>query len=131
MIHNRTQQRNKPDIEQLFPNFGIVPRLCIQHTLDHTTQIAWLDSQLPLRKHFKTCFPAAYVSRLNLVVTTNTYFSDTPALDDCIMGHGGTKMVQPFCGCQSLLTVVYPKRCAGNIAGTLENFAFRAHLLLC
>jgi hypothetical protein len=37
-IHFRLQRRKHPDIEQLFPNFGLVPRLCIQHTLDHTTQ---------------------------------------------------------------------------------------------
>ena len=34
----------------------------------------------------------------------------------------GTKMVQLFCGCSSLLTAVYPMRCENNIAGTLEDF---------
>ena len=38
------------------------------------------------------------------------------------MGHGGTKMVQLFCGCSSLLTAVYPMRRENNIAGTLEDF---------
>jgi hypothetical protein len=81
-----------------------------------------LDSRLPLGKHFKSRFPAANVSRINEVVTTNTYFSDTPALEDGIMVHGETKMVQPFCGCSSLLTAVYPMRHESNVAGTLEDF---------
>jgi hypothetical protein len=81
-----------------------------------------LDTRLPLRKHFKSRFPAANVNRLNEVVATDTYFSDTPALDDGIMEHGGTTMVQLFCGCSSLLTAVYPMRHENNIAGTLEDF---------
>jgi hypothetical protein len=38
------------------------------------------------------------------------------------MGHGGTQMVQLFCGCASIITAVYPMRRENNIAGTLENF---------
>jgi hypothetical protein len=81
-----------------------------------------LDARLPLRKHFKSRFQAANVNRLNEVVATDTYFSDTPALDDGIMVHDGTKIVQLFCGCSSLLTAVYPMRRENNIAGTLEDF---------
>jgi hypothetical protein len=115
-------QPNQPDLGTVSPNFGFVPRLRIQHTLDHTTQFRLLDTRLPLRKHFKSRLPAANVRRLIEVVATNTYFSDTPALDNGIMGHGGTKIVQLFCGCSSLLTAVYPMRRENNIAGTLEDF---------
>jgi hypothetical protein len=107
------------DPDTLSPNFGFVPRLHIQHTLDHTTRFARLDTRLPLCKHFKSRVPAANANRLNEVVATDTYFSDTPALDDGIMGHGGTKMLQLFCGCSSLLTAVYPMHRENNIAGTL------------
>jgi hypothetical protein len=31
-------------------------------------------------------------------------------------------MVQFFCGCQSLITAIYPMRHEGNISGTLEDF---------
>jgi hypothetical protein len=79
-IHFQHQRRNHPDIEQLSPNFGFVPRLCIQHTLDHATQFAWLGSCLPMRKHYKRRFPAAIVSLLNEVIATVTYFSDTQPL---------------------------------------------------
>jgi hypothetical protein len=75
-----------------------------------------------LRKHVKIRFPAANVSRLNEVVATDMNFSDTPALDVGLLGHGGTSMVQLFCGYQSLLTAVYPMRREGNISGTLEDF---------
>jgi hypothetical protein len=75
-----------------------------------------------LRKHFKSRFPADNVSRLNEVVATDTYFLDTPALNDGIMGHGGTKMVQLFWGCSSLITAFYPMRHENYIAGTLEYF---------
>jgi hypothetical protein len=75
-----------------------------------------------LRKHFKSCFPAANVSRLNEVVATDTYFSDTPALGNGIMGHGRRRMAQLFCGSSSLLTAVYSMRRENNIAGTLEDF---------
>jgi hypothetical protein len=121
-VHLRTVQPNQPDLATISPNFGGVPRLCIQHTLDPTTQFTRLDTCLPLQKHFKSRFPAANVSRINEVVATNTNFSDTPALDNGIMGHGGTKMVQLFCGCSSLLTAVYPMWRENNIASTLEDF---------
>jgi hypothetical protein len=54
--HFRNQRRNHPGIEQLSPNFGFVPCLCIQHSLDHTTQYARLDSRLAMRKHYKSVF---------------------------------------------------------------------------
>jgi hypothetical protein len=104
------------------PHFAFLPMVRIQHMLDHTTQFAHLDTRLPLRKHYKSPFPVANVSRLNEVVATITFFFDTPALDDGIMGHGGTTMLQLFCGCKSILTVVYPIQSENNIAGTLEEF---------
>jgi hypothetical protein len=121
-IHLRKKRWNQPDIEQLSSIFCFVPRLCIQHTLDHTTQFAWLDSLLPLRKHFKSRLPADNVSRLNEVFATGRNFSDTPALHVGLLGHGGTTMVQHFCGCHSLLTAIYPIRREGNISSTLEAF---------
>jgi hypothetical protein len=121
-VHLRMLQPNQPDLNAISPNFGLVPCLHIQHMLDHTTQFARLDIRIPLRKHFKCRFPAANVSRLNEVVATDTYFLDTPALDNGIMGQGGTNMVQLFCGCSRLLTAVYPMRHENNIAVTLQDF---------
>jgi hypothetical protein len=76
------------------PNFGFVPATRIQKSIENTTQFARMDTRLPLRKHFKCRFPAANVSRLNEVVATDTFFFDIPALDDGIVGHGGTTMLK-------------------------------------
>jgi hypothetical protein len=111
--------KNTKTVNTLSPNFGFVPRLRIQHTLDHTIRFERFDTRLPLRKQFKSCLPAANVNRLNEVVATDTYFSDTPALDNGIIGHGGTKMVQLSCGS---FAAIYPMLRENNIAGTLEDF---------
>jgi hypothetical protein len=56
-------------------------------------------------------FPAANVSRLNKTVATDTFFSDIPAIDDGILGHGGSTMLQLYCGCTShLIAVYYPMK---------------------
>ena len=82
-VRPKVQSFNK-----LEPNFGFAPAICIQKTLENTTQFARLDTRLPLRKHYKSRFPAANVSRLN------TYFSDVVAADVGILGHGGATMLQ-------------------------------------
>jgi hypothetical protein len=81
-----------------------------------------MDTRLPHRKHFKSRFPAANISCLNKIVATDTFYLDVPALDDGIMGHGGTTMLQLYCGCDSQLTAVYSMKNASNMAGTLEEF---------
>jgi hypothetical protein len=50
------------------------------------------------------------------------HFFDTPAHDYGIMGHGGTTILQLFCGCKSILTTVYPMQSENNISRTLEDF---------
>jgi hypothetical protein len=75
-----------------------------------------------LQKHFQSSFAAADVNRLNEVVATNSYFSDTPSLDAGLRGHFGTTMLQLFWGCKRLITAVYPMWREGNVSGTLEDF---------
>jgi hypothetical protein len=55
-------QPKQLDFIRLQPNFGFIPVDRIKHTLQHTTQYARLDNRFPLRKHYKTRFPAANVS---------------------------------------------------------------------
>jgi hypothetical protein len=38
------------------------------------------------------------------------------------MGHGGTTMLQLYCGCDSQLTAVFPMKTEREMAGTLEDF---------
>jgi hypothetical protein len=85
----------------LQPYFGFIPIECICHTITHTTQFACMDTCFPLCKHYKTWFPATNVSCLNETIATDTFFSDIPAFDDGIMGHGGSTMLQLYCGCTS------------------------------
>jgi hypothetical protein len=96
-IHYQNRRCNQLNAEHLSPNFGFVPSLRIQHTLDNTPQFAWLDTLLPLRKHFKSPFSAASVIWLKEVVANDTYVFDTLVLDGGLLGHGSTTMVQQFC----------------------------------
>jgi hypothetical protein len=75
-----------------------------------------------MRKHFKTRFPAANVSRLDDIVATDTFFSDTPAHDDGIMGHGGAKMVQLYTGVATQFTKAYPMGKESEMPGTIYDF---------
>ena len=72
-----------------------------------------------MKRHWKTCFPAANVSRLNEDVSTDTLFSDTPAHDDGIPGHGGCTMVQVYTGIKSHLTAAFPMKRGSQIPQTL------------
>jgi hypothetical protein len=71
--NRHTVQPKQQDFNKLKPNFGFVPVDRIQKTLENTTQYARMDTRLPLRKHFKTRFPAANVNRLNETVATDTF----------------------------------------------------------
>jgi hypothetical protein len=114
------------DPKRLAPNFAFIPEERIQKTINHKTQFARMDTWLPLRKHFRCRFPVANVSRLNETVATDTFFFDVTALDDGIMGHGGTTMLQLYCGCDSQLTAVFPMKTEREMSGTLEDF-IRSH----
>jgi hypothetical protein len=121
-VHVRYVTPKQHDFNRLQPNFGFVPANRIQKTIENTTQFCRLDSRLPLRKHFKSRFPAANVSRLNEVVATDTFFSDVPAHDDGILGHGGTTEVQIYCGTTSLITSAHPMKSESDMPGTLLDF---------
>ena len=72
-----------------------------------------------MRKHFKSRVPAANVGRLNETVATDTFFSDVPAHDDGIAGHGGATMLQLYTGVKSRLTAGYPMQKESQMPGTL------------
>ena len=124
-IFTISEHKVKPkdqDFSRLRPNFGFIPEKRIQKTLENTTQFCRQDTRFPLRKHFKTRFPAANVNRLNEVVATDTFFSDLPAFDDGILGHGGTTEVQLFCGTTSLFASVHPMKSESDMPNALLDF---------
>jgi hypothetical protein len=49
----------------LKPRFGFITVVYIQHTIANRSQLARMDTRLPIRKHFKTRFPATNLSRRN------------------------------------------------------------------
>ena len=118
---NQTVTASTPDLEVMRPLFGWVPVDRIKKTIASTTQFARASVRLPLRKHFKSRFPACNVHRWNEDVATDTFFCDTPAHDDGILGHAGATMAQLFVGKTSSKTVVYPMRTEHDMAGTFED----------
>ena len=87
-----------------------------------TTQWYRMSQRYPMRKHFKSTFPAANVNRLHDKVATDTLFSDTPAHDDGVPGHGGATMVQVFVGVETRLTEAYPMTSESQMSQTLQDF---------
>jgi hypothetical protein len=122
LVHNNNVTPKQHDFNRLKPHFGFVPAQRIQKTLENTTQFCRMDARLPLRKHFKSRFPAANVPRRNEIVATDTFFSDVPAHDDGILGHGGALMVQVYCGTTSLITALYPMCRESEMPSTLLDF---------
>lgn len=119
---NRSIIPNKPNFQRLRPLFGWLPTTRIQHTLEHTTQWYRAEGRLPLRRHFKSRFPAANVARLHDTIATDTFFSDTPAHDDGILGHGGATMAQIYTGKTSQFLACYPMGSESQMASTLLAF---------
>ena len=78
---------------------------------------AWAvtSARFPMRKHFKSRFPAFNIPCRNEAVATDTIFSDTPAIDS------GVTMAQIFVGKDSLVSDVYPMHSSKQFVNTLED----------
>jgi len=110
------------------PNFGALRKFFnwasdtkIEKTLRATTQWFRLDKRLPMRRHVKSRFPAANVKRWNEEVSTDVFFSDTPAHDDGIPGHGGCTMAQLYVGNTSHYKCLYPIKSEKEFPETLRQ----------
>jgi hypothetical protein len=114
--------KQKPKFEALRPNFGWISVERVKKTLAATTQYARGIGRIPFRKHYKTRFPAANVRRFRDDVATDTFFSDTPAIDDGIRGHGGATMAQIYCGKKTQLTAAFPMKSESEMPATLQDF---------
>ena len=121
-IHHQQVDRKTPDYEALRPNFGWLSAARIRKTLENTTQWYRATIHHPFKKHFKSRFPAANVHRLNEWVATDTIFSDTPAHDDGVPGHGGATMLQLYAGKESSYLAGFPMKHEGQIPGTAQDF---------
>ena len=104
------------------PNFGWIPESRIKNTLHATTQFGRAVQSFPFRRHYKTWFPSANVSRFNDDVVMDTMFADVPAYNDGILGHGGCTMAQVYCGHRTQLTKVYGMQLESQMPATLQDF---------
>ena len=104
-----------PNFEALQPCFAWAPVDVIKHTFAVTTRYAKNILHLPLRKHFKSRFPALNVHRRREPVATDTVYSDTPAIDD------GSTTAQIFVGRDTLVVDVYGMKTDKEFVNTLED----------
>ena len=104
------------------PHFGWVTTDRIRDTLDKTSQHYRATKCYPFQKHFKSCFPAANVRRLDETFSTDTIIMDIPAKDDGIGGHANCTLVQLFTGADSEFTSIYPIHSKYEFPHALQDF---------
>ena len=80
-IQKYDQQPTTIDYKKLKPYYGWVNAETIKKTIENSTQWAVTSTRFPMRKHFKSRFPAFNIPCRNEAVATDTIFSDTPAID--------------------------------------------------
>ena len=114
-VHERKTVPQEPNYEALRPYFLWLPLDTIKRTFAATTQFARNSVSFPMRKHFKSRFPALNVRRRNEPVATDTIFSDVPAIDD------GSTCAQIFVGRHSLLGDAYGCKSDSQFINTLED----------
>ena len=104
-VKKHDQQPTTIDYNKLKPYFGWVNAETIKKTFENPTQWAVTSTRFPMRKHFKSRFPAFNIPCRNETVATDTISSDTPAIDSDVT------MAQIFVGKDSLVSHVYPAIC--------------------
>ena len=114
-IQKHDQQPAAIDYNKLKPYFGWVNAETIQKTFENSTQWAVTSTRFPMRKHFKSRFPAFNILHRNETVSTDTIFSDTHAI------HSGVTMAQVYVDKDSLISDVYPMHSSKQFVNTLED----------
>ena len=110
--HDQHPQPTTIDYNKLKPYFGWVEAETIKKSFENSTQWAVTSTRFPMRKHFKSRFPAFNIPHRNEAVATNTIFSDTPAIDSHVT------MAQIFVGKDSLVSDVYPMHSSKQFVNT-------------
>jgi hypothetical protein len=103
------------DYGALCPCFGWLPMDVVKKTIEMTTQFAQNQYCLPIHKHFKSLFPALNVPHHNEPVVTDTFYADTPAIDD------GARCAQIFVGRHTSVTDVYGMKMDAEFVRVLED----------
>ena len=111
----RTVTTIEPNYETMRPLFGWLPTDVIKETFARTTQMARMPMSETLKNFFRSPYPAMNVHRRNEPVATDTFYSDTPAIDD------GATSAQIFFGTKTTLTDVYGMKSDKQFVNTLED----------
>ena len=104
-----------PDYDKYRPYFGWVNTDAIRDTFKNTSQWGASIESYTMKRHLKSRNPALNVPKRHEVVTTDTVYSDTPAVDS------GVKQAQLFVGKESLVSEIYPMRSGKQFVNTLED----------
>ena len=105
-----------PDYEKLRLYFGGVNVDTVQKTMEQSTQ--WgvsIPNTFPMKKHLKSRNPALNIPRRHEPVATDTFFSDTPAVDS------GDKQGQVFVGRDTLVADAYQMKSGKQFVNTLKD----------
>jgi hypothetical protein len=114
-VHERNIQRNDADFTALRPHFLWQSVDTIRRTFQATTQMARIPMSNVLCTWFKSPNPAINVPWCNEDLATDTFYSDTPAIDN------GATMGQFFCGTTTLACDVYGMKTEKQFPDTLED----------
>ena len=87
----------------------------IRDTFKHTTQWGASVVSFPMKKYLKSRNPTLNIPRRHEAVTTDTVYSDTPAVGS------GVKKAQLFDGKESLVSDIYPTRSGKQSVNILED----------
>ena len=80
-VHQHVQKPTTIDYNKLKHYSGWVYAETIKNTFENSTQWAVIPTGFPVRKHFKSWFPAFNIPRRNEAVGPEMIFSDTPTID--------------------------------------------------
>ena len=114
-IKPRLSTTRDPDYAALRPMFAWLDPKIMEHTLQHSTQLARLPMGTMMKRAFKSQNPALNVVRRSEPVACDIVYSDTPAIDD------GSLTAVLFIGLQSKVTDCYGIKADRQFINTLED----------
>ena len=91
------------------------PEGVVRDTLEATTRFSKYHVRLPMRRHFKSRYPALNVKRLGEVYATDTFYANVAA-------HNGATCAQLFVGRETAFTQCYGMKSDGEFPSTLMDF---------
>ena len=113
-INLRETKPQEEDYQHYQPFLGWKPLEVIKKTFAATTQWAAVSFSPPLKRHYKSRFPALNKPRLREMFCTDTWFGSTPAM-------GGFTCAQLYYGVKSKFIALYPMTTESQGPESLED----------